>query len=313
MAWDNFKRITFRKKKDTPGGLWMKCDGCGAMVYKKRVEEKLHVCPECNFHFGVSSKNRIKFLLDANSLEEIYADMEPCDPLKFTGNTAYVDRIAKAQKNTGLKDAAIIGRARIKGREIAFGVTDSRFLMGSMGSVVGEKISRIAEYAAKERLPLIIVSGSGGGARMDEGMISLMQMAKTSAAIGRYKKSGGLFISILTNPTMGGAMASFAALGDIIIAEPKALIGFAGPRVYQSTVRGGKLPEGFQRSEYMLEHGFVDLIVSRIEMRDIFYNLMDYCDVNRKKDSAASKAAQKAACTNAPCQKREMEKVSARF
>ncbi len=313
MAWDNFKRITFRKKKDTPGGLWMKCDGCGAMVYKKRVEEKLHVCPECNFHFAISSKNRIKFLLDTDSLEETHADMAPCDPLKFTGNTPYVERLAKAQKHTGLKDAAIVGRARIKGREIAFGVTDSRFLMGSMGSVVGEKISRIAEYATEERLPLIIVSGSGGGARMDEGMISLMQMAKTSAAIGRYKKSGGLFISILTNPTMGGAMASFAALGDIIVAEPKALIGFAGPRVYQSTVRGGKLPPGFQRSEYMLEHGFVDMIVSRTEMRDVFYNLMDYCDINRKKTPAAAEAAKNATRPGKHCHAHEMQRVPARF
>ncbi|MFH1550664.1 MAG: acetyl-CoA carboxylase, carboxyltransferase subunit beta [Planctomycetota bacterium] len=277
MAWDNFKRITFRKKKDTPGGLWMKCDGCGAMAYKKRVEEKLHVCPECNYHFPISSKNRIRFLLDAGSFEELFTDMAPCDPLKFKGNKPYAERLIKAQKQTGLKDAAIVGRAHIKGREIAFGVTDSRFLMGSMGSVVGEKISRLAEYALAENLPLIIVSGSGGGARMDEGMISLMQMAKTSAAIGRLRNAGGLFISVMTNPTMGGAAASFASLGDVILAEPKSLIGFAGPRVYQSTVRGGQLPEGFQRSEYLLEHGFVDMIVSRIEMRDVLFRLMEYC------------------------------------
>jgi acetyl-CoA carboxylase carboxyl transferase subunit beta len=277
MAWDNFKRITFRKKKDTPGGLWMKCDGCGAMVYKKRVEEKLHVCPDCNYHFPISSSNRIRFMLDPGSWQELFAGLEPCDPLNFKGDKPYAERLAKAQKQTGMRDAALVGRARIKGRDIAFGVTDSRFLMGSMGSVVGEKIARIAEYAAVHDLPLIIVSGSGGGARMDEGMISLMQMAKTSAAIGRFREAGGLFISILTNPTMGGASASFASLGDFIIAEPKSLIGFAGPRVYQSTVRGGKLPEGFQRAEYLLERGFIDIIASRLEMCDLLYNLMEYC------------------------------------
>ena len=279
MAWDNFKKITFRKKKAIPDGLWMKCEGCGNMVYKKRVEEKMHVCPECNYHFPLSYQNRIKFLLDENSFEEYFADLEPGDPLGFKGVKTYRERLARAQKKTGLKDAAVVGKGGIRGHDIMFAMTDSRFMMGSMGSVVGEKIARIAELARERVLPLVIVCGSGGGARMDEGMISLMQMAKTSAAIGRYKDAGGLFISVLTNPSMGGAMASFASLGDFIMAEPKALIGLAGPRVWKSTVRNQKIPEGFQTSEFMLEHGMVDMVVNRSEMREIISQVIQFCPV----------------------------------
>lgn len=285
MAWDNFKKITFRKKKVISDGLWMKCDGCGNTVYKKRVEEKLHVCPECNYHFPISHKNRIKFLLDENSFEEYFTSLEPGDPLGFQGVKSYRERLTKAQKTTGLKDAAVVGKGRIKGSEVIFAMTDSQFMMGSMGSVVGEKIARAAERALEMGLPLIIVCGSGGGARMDEGMISLMQMAKTSAAIGRYKEAGGLYISVLTNPSMGGAMASFASLGDFIMAEPKALIGLAGPRVWGSTVRNQKIPEGFQTSEFMLEHGMVDMIVNRSEMREVVSQVIQFCSVNIKSAS----------------------------
>jgi acetyl-CoA carboxylase carboxyl transferase subunit beta len=279
MAWDNFKRITFRKKKEVSDGLWMKCTGCGSPVYKKRVEEKLHVCPECNYHLPISSTNRIKFLLDEGSFEEYFANLEPTDPLNFQGEKSYRDRLAKAQKATGLRDAAVVGKGRIRGYDIMFAVTDSRFMMGSMGSVVGEKITRIAEAAKESSLPLVIICGSGGGARMDEGMISLMQMAKTSAAIGRYKGAGGLYLSVLTNPSMGGAMASFASLGDFILAEPKALIGLSGPRVWGSTVRNQKIPDGFQTSEFMLEHGLIDMIVNRNEMREILSQIIQFCPV----------------------------------
>ncbi|RKY23887.1 MAG: acetyl-CoA carboxylase carboxyl transferase subunit beta [Planctomycetota bacterium] len=277
MAWDNFKKITFRKKKGISDGLWIKCNGCGNMVYKKRVEEKLHVCPECNYHFPISYENRIQFLLDENSFEERFRNLEPTDPLGFKGLKSYSERLAKAQKATGLRDAAVVGSGRIKGHDIMFAMTDSRFMMGSMGSVVGEKITRITEAAHEAGMPLVIVCGSGGGARMDEGMISLMQMAKTSAAMGRYKEAGGLFISVLTNPSMGGAMASFASLGDFILAEPKSLIGLAGPRVWQSTVQNQKIPEGFQTSEFMLEHGLIDMIVNRSEMRDVISQIIQFC------------------------------------
>jgi acetyl-CoA carboxylase carboxyl transferase subunit beta len=266
----------------------MKCDGCGNSVYKKRVEEKMHICPECNYHFPIAHKHRIKFLLDEGSFEEHFTNLEPTDPLSFRGVKTYQERLDKAQKVTGLKDAAVVGRGRIKGGDVMFAMTDSQFMMGSMGSVVGEKIARTAEAALENRLPLIIVCGSGGGARMDEGMISLMQMAKTSAAIGRYKEAGGLFISILTHPSMGGAMASFASLGDFIVAEPKALIGLAGPRVWGSTVRNQKIPDGFQTSEFMLEHGLVDMIVNRSEMRDVIAQVIQFCPVSIKDRTATA-------------------------
>lgn len=288
MAWDNFKRITFRKKKEVSDGLWMKCNGCGTEVYKKRVEDKLHVCPECNYHFPISSTNRIKFLLDEGSFEEYFANLEPADPLNFQGEKPYRDRLAKAQKNTGLKDAAVVGKGRIRGYDIMFAVTDSRFMMGSMGSVVGEKIARIAEAALETSLPLVIICGSGGGARMDEGMISLMQMAKTAAAIGRYRAAGGLYLSVLTNPSMGGAMASFASIGDFILAEPKALIGLSGPRVWGNAVRNQKIPDGFQTSEFMLEHGHIDMIVNRSEMREILSQIIQFCPVRISTPSYAS-------------------------
>jgi acetyl-CoA carboxylase carboxyl transferase subunit beta len=255
-----------RRRKDIPGNLWMQCQACSGLIYKPTVEEKLSVCPECNYHFEISSAKRIEMLLDSGSFEEHFAGLSPLDPLEFRALKAYKGRLAEAQRKTGLRDACVTGIGRIEQTPLVFGVSDSRFLRGSMGSVVGEKICRGVELARERLLPFVFVSGSGGGARMDEGILSLMQMAKTSAALAAFDRSGGLFISILTNPTMGGAMASFAALGDVVLAEPKALIGFAGPNVIRQTIKS-EIPEGFQTSEFLLEHGFVDKIVNREDLR----------------------------------------------
>ena len=267
--------VFFRKKKDMPDGLWTRCDGCKGMVYKKIVEERMYDCPECNYHFRVFSRDRLKLLLDENSFEEMWGNMVPCDPLNFKDRITYPERVAAEQQKTGLKEAAIVGKGKINGKEVMIGITDSSFIMGSMGYVVGEKIARVAEKARELRLPLIIISGSGGGARMQEGVFSLMQMAKTSAAIARFQEAGGLYISILTDPSLGGVMASFASLADIMMAEPKALIGFAGPRVIQETIRRS-LPKGFQTSEFLLEHGFLDMIVHRQDMKKELSRLIDY-------------------------------------
>ena len=265
------------KKKDIPGGLWTKCKGCGAIIYNKTLEENCKVCPKCNYHFTLSWQERVNLLFDKDSFIELNANIESMDPLEFKGPKSYKEKLNEAQKATGLKEAAITGEAKIKGKSLIFGLTDSHFIMGSMGSVVGEKITRAAEDATSKRLPLVIISASGGGARMYEGMISLMQMAKTSAAISKHQKEGLLFISVLTNPTMAGVMASFASLGDVIIAEPKALIGFTGPRVIEQTIKQ-RLPEGFQSSEFLLEHGFIDMIVPRKELRERLYKIMSYLE-----------------------------------
>jgi acetyl-CoA carboxylase carboxyl transferase subunit beta len=276
MGWANgFKRIRFRKKKEMPGGLWMRCPGCSNLQYRRAVEEKLNVCPECNYHFEISAPERIAMIIDHGTFEERFGDMAPLDPLAFVARRPYSERLLEAQKATGLKDACVVGTGRIDGIESVFGCTDSRFLRGSMGSVVGEKITRAIEYATCARLPLVFVSGSGGGARMDEGVLSLMQMAKTSAALAKMDDAGGFFISVLTNPTMGGAMASFAALGDVMIAEPKALLGFAGPNVIKETIKAD-LPEGFQTSEFLLEKGFLDMIVSRPDLKATLAKLLRY-------------------------------------
>lgn len=255
-----------RRRKDIPSNLWMQCQGCSRLIYKPTVEEKLNVCPECNYHFEISSEKRIELLLDTGSFEEHFTELSPLDPLGFKALKAYKGRLADAQRKTGLRDACVAGVGKVEQLPVVFGVSDSRFLRGSMGSVVGEKICRGVELARDRRLPFVFVSGSGGGARMDEGILSLMQMAKTSAALADFDRNGGLFISILTNPTMGGAMASFAALGDVVLAEPKALIGFAGPNVIRETIKS-EIPEGFQTSEFLLEHGFVDKIVNREDLR----------------------------------------------
>ncbi len=271
----------FRRKKNIPDGLWKRCDGCKSVVYKKQVEVKYNVCPECNYHFRISTRERIKITLDKDSFEEYWNDMIPADPLNFKDRIKYKDRIASEQKKTNLNEAATVGKGFIEGKELIFGVTDSTFIMGSMGSVVGEKITRAAEKARELWLPLIIISGSGGGARMHEGALSLMQMAKTCAAISRLQDAGLLFISVLTDPTLGGVMASFASQADIIMAEPGALVGFAGPRVIKETIKK-TLPKGFQSSESMLKHGFIDIIAERSRLRPEIAKILDYCNVNRR-------------------------------
>ena len=215
-------------------------------------------------------------MLDEGTFEEWDAALMPTDPLQFKDKKAYADRIVSEQQRTGLNDAAITGTGMIRARRVALGLTDSAFIMGSMGSVVGERLTRLIERATEQNLPLIIISGSGGGARMHEGILSLMQMAKVSAALARYDKAGGLFISVLTNPTMGGVAASFASLGDVVFAEPRALVGFAGPRTIKATIRI-ELPEGFQTSEFLLEHGYVDRIVSRDRLKSEIARTIDYC------------------------------------
>ena len=272
----------FKRKKSIPDGLWKRCDGCKSVVYNKQVELKHNVCPECNYHFRVSTRERIKITLDEDSFEEYWNDMVPADPLNFEDRIKYKDRIANEQKKTNLNEAATVGKGLIEGKAVVFGVTDSTFIMGSMGSVVGEKITRAAEKARELWLPLIIISGSGGGARMHEGALSLMQMAKTCAAITRLQDAGLLFISVLTDPTLGGVMASFASQADIIMAEPGALVGFAGPRVIKETIKK-TLPKGFQSSESMLKHGFIDIIAERSRLKPEISKILDYCNVHRKK------------------------------
>jgi acetyl-CoA carboxylase carboxyl transferase subunit beta len=265
-----------RPKRGVPEGLWMLCDGCGATIFRKRMEEKGGLCPECGHHFYISVRNRIVQLLDKDTFEEWFANMAPRDPLGFVDKKPYTERLGEEQARTGLTEACVAGKGYLRGRPLVFAATDSAFIMGSMGSVVGEKLTRAIEAATARHLPLVVVSGSGGGARMHEGIFSLMQMAKVSAALAHYHRLGGLFISVLTNPTMGGVAASFAALGDVILAEPRALIGFAGPRVVEATVKIS-LPKGFQTSEFLLEHGFIDRIVPRPDLGIEIARLIDYC------------------------------------
>jgi acetyl-CoA carboxylase carboxyl transferase subunit beta len=265
-----------RKKRAVPEGLWIRCPGCRTSIYRKEAEKLLNVCPNCEYHFYVSALERINHVLDDGTFEEWDAHLQPADPLGFADQKPYKERLVAEQKRTGLTDAAVTGGGMIRARRVAFGVTDSAFIMGSMGSVVGERLARLVERATDEKLPLIIISGSGGGARMHEGILSLMQMAKVSAALARYDRTGGLFISVLTNPTMGGVAASFASLGDLIFAEPKALIGFAGPRTIKATIRL-ELPKGFQTSEFLLQHGFVDRIVPRSRLKSEIARAIDYC------------------------------------
>ncbi|MFA5038912.1 MAG: acetyl-CoA carboxylase, carboxyltransferase subunit beta [Candidatus Omnitrophota bacterium] len=264
------------RKREIPDGLWTKCPECGGPIYKKVLEENLKVCPKCQYHFTVTARERVDMTADADSFKELDKDLASGDPLSFTGIKSYKQKLEEDQKATALKEAVLTGQAEIFGKRVILAVTDSRFIMGSMGSVVGEKITRGIEVAIEKGLPVVIISGSGGGARMYEGILSLMQMAKTSAALRRLHDAGLLFISVLTNPTMGGVMASFAGLGDIIIAEPKALIGFAGPRVIEQTTRQ-KLPEGFQKSEFMLEHGLLDMIIPRKALKESLHQIIDYC------------------------------------
>lgn len=252
----------FTSKKIIPNGLFTKCPKCEQTVYNKEVDNNYKTCPKCEYHFTMGAWERVHQMIDQGTFNEYDKDLTTMDPLEFKGPKSYMDKLAEDQKATGLKEAAIAGIGDIQGLTTSFAVTDSRFIMGSMGSVVGEKITRCIERGIEKRIPVVIVSGSGGGARMYEGCYSLMQMAKTSAALAHLAQAGVPFVSILTNPTMGGVMASFASLGDVIIAEPDALIGFAGPRVIKQTVRQD-LPPGFQKSEYLLKHGMIDRVTHR--------------------------------------------------
>lgn len=271
--WDGF---SLKPRKEMPEGLWMRCPSCEQMLYKSKVVENLNVCPECQHHFRISATERINYLVDEGSFQELLPDLNSSDPLNFSfrGNS-YKDRIKADSEKPGVSEAIKIGKAFIKGRGVSVAVMDPDFLMGSMGAVVGEKFCAAAELALAESLPFIAISCSGG-ARMHEGVVSLGQMAKTSAAVAKIDEAGGLFISVLADPTTGGVTASFAMLGDFIIAEPGALIGFAGPRTIAQTIKI-ELPEGFQRAEFLVEHGFVDMIVHRKDLRSEIARLIDYC------------------------------------
>jgi acetyl-CoA carboxylase carboxyl transferase subunit beta len=274
MAW--FKRerggLLPQKKKEMPD-LWMKCDKCGEILYKPDLEKNCQVCMKCGYHFRIGARDYIKFLLDEESFQETHKNILPTDALKFRANKKYADQLKEATKKSGNSDAIITGAGKLDGRAIMLAVMDFSFIGGSMGSVVGEKIARATDEALQQHCPLIIISASGG-ARMMEGALSLMQMAKTSARLARLADAGIPFVSILTHPTTGGVTASYAMLGDVNIAEPGALIGFAGPRVIKQTI-GEDLPEGFQTAEFLLKHGFVDAIIPRTEMRRQLSNLFD--------------------------------------
>ena len=260
------------KSSKVPDGIWVKCTKCGEILQTKNLKDNLQVCTECGFHFRMSAWERIESLVVPNTFKEIDHDLRSKDPLKFNDTKPYKDRLVSAQKNTELKDALVIGRAMVEDVEAVIAAFEFKFMGGSMGTVVGEKLARAYEVAIENSLPVIVISSSGG-ARMQEGILSLMQMAKTSSLVGVLKEKGIPYISVLSDPTTGGVAASFAMLGDVIIAEPGALIGFAGPRVIQQTIRQ-ELPEGFQRAEYLLKHGFVDMIVHRKELSTTLARLM---------------------------------------
>lgn len=265
-------RTETSQKKGVPEGLWLKCEGCNEVLYSTELVKNLMVCPSCDFHHRVSARVRIAQFLDETAQEEIASHLEPLDRLKFRDSKKYKDRISQAQKATGEKEALIVVKGNLMQLPVVVSAFEFNFMGGSMGATVGEKFVRAIEIATKERRAYICFTASGG-ARMQEGLFSLMQMAKTSAALAKFSETGLPFIVVLTDPTMGGVSASFASLGDVIIAEPKALIGFAGPRVIEQTVRQ-TLPEGFQRSEFLLEHGHIDMIVERKQLRPVVSELV---------------------------------------
>jgi acetyl-CoA carboxylase carboxyl transferase subunit beta len=275
MAWfKKTKDLRAEKKVKVPEGLWVKCESCKEIIYKKEIDRNLQVCPKCNYHFRISARERLKLLIDEGSFTEFDNNLLSGDPLNFKDTIAYKDRIRENQKKSGISEAVISGEASIKGHPVSLVVMDFSFMGGSMGSVVGEKVSRAAERALEKKQPLVTVSSSGG-ARMQEGIFSLMQMAKVSAAIGRLKDNGILFISVISDPTFGGVTASFVMLGDIILAEPKSLIGFAGPRVIEQTIKQA-LPEDFQRAEFLLDHGIIDIVVERKNLKDTLAKLFEF-------------------------------------
>lgn len=266
------------RSMEVPQGLWIRCDNekCRQMIYRRILEESLYVCPECDHHYRVGARARIEQLNDAGTFEEFLANLESTNPLEFSDRITYAERLEKVKKQTGETEAVIVGKGFIKGRPVIIGAMNPDFIMGSMGSVVGEKVAAAAERAADEGLPFVMVTCSGG-ARMMEGLVSLVQMAKTSAAIAKLDQAGGLYIVVMADPTTAGVAASFAFLGDVIIAEPGALIGFAGARVIANTIKA-TLPEGFQRAEFMLEHGFIDRIVHRRDLRSEIARIIDFCN-----------------------------------
>ncbi|MBI9021520.1 MAG: acetyl-CoA carboxylase carboxyltransferase subunit beta [Verrucomicrobia bacterium] len=262
------------RKRDVPNGLWEKCPGCSDIIYVKELVDNMQVCPKCDYHFMLGRQERIDMVADEGTFVEWDASLESADPLSFTGKESYVAKLEANQKKTGYKDAVTSGAAEMNGRPIGLSVMDFKFLGASMGSVVGEKITRQIERCTAEKRPCIIVCASGG-ARMYEGLFSLMQMAKTSAALARHAKAGLPYIPVLTHPTMAGVMASYATLGDVIVAEPGALIGFAGPRVIKETTQQD-LPEGFQRAEFLEKHGLIDMVVPRGELKERLSLVLDY-------------------------------------
>ena len=267
-------KLRSRGKSNVPEGLWTKCPGCGEVVTKAEFEQNLQVCPKCDHHLTIGARERIESLADPGTFKEHDAGMVSVDSLKFRGVATYKERLETYRKKTGLTDAVITGECKIGGHDAGIAVMDFNFIAATMGSVVGEKITRIIEHSTKKKRPVIVISASGG-ARMYEGMLSLMQMAKTSGALARHAEARLPYISVLTNPTTAGVMASYASLGDIIIAEPKCMIGFAGPRVIRETTHQ-ELPKGFQTAEFLQDHGLVDMIVSRRNMRTVLSQLLDF-------------------------------------
>ena len=262
-------------EKGVPAGLWARCAACEHMVFEKDVEELLGVCPECSHHRRVDARTRIRHLVDPDTFEEFATDLKSTDPLKFKDRIPYKERLKREEAKTGESEAMIVGKAFIRGRPVILGVMNPMFIMASMGAVVGEKMTRAAERAIEDNLPLVVVTASGG-ARMQEGVVALTQMAKTASALAQLDDAAGLYIVVATDPTTGGVSASFASLGDIVLAEPKAMMGFAGPRVIQNTMNV-ELPEGFQTAEFMMEHGFVDRIVPRSDLRTEIARIIDFC------------------------------------
>ncbi len=275
MAWFRRSKASIeadQPRKEVPDGMWTKCDGCGEIIHRKQLEQQFYVCIRCNYHFRIGSNEYFSMLLDQGTFKETDRRMRSTDPLQFQDSKRYKDRIKDSIRKTALNDAVRTGTGKIKGMQVAVGVMDFSFIGGSMGSVVGEKIARLVDRARRTKIPLVIVSSSGG-ARMMEGALSLMQLAKTSARLAQLSDAGIPFISVMTDPTTGGVTASYAMLGDINLAQPGALIGFAGPRVIKQTI-GKDLPPGFQRAEFQLDHGFVDSVVHRKDLRDTIHLLL---------------------------------------
>lgn len=282
-------KIKIKETKSEGFNGWLKCSHCKELIHLNELEQNMNCCPKCDYHYRISVKERLKLLADDNTFHELHADIQSSDPLNFVDTEPYKDRLKKAQEKTSRAEGVLVGECLIQGQPAALGILDFAFMGGSMGSVVGEKLTLIIEHALKENLPLVIVSASGG-ARMQESSLSLMQMAKTSAALAKLAQAKVPFISILTNPTTGGVTASFASLGDIIIAEPKALICFAGPRVIEQTI-GEKLPPEAQKSEFLLEHGMIDCVVKRKQLKEKVALFIDYLRPP-KKDTSPKKSAQ---------------------